>query len=430
MTYEKLGTVVVTLLLAVSGLGATQQVSLPDAIARAKEDNPSIQAGVWRARQQQSEVAVARSELLPEIVASGDYTLYEKPNLVTPMRDPRSPPPLDDEIYGASLRVRAPLLDLVAFSKLDAARRSVEMETLRGEQIEQHVFASIAEIFVQSEQVDASRELLDSHIEALQQRREEIRLLSEEGRVSPADVAVVDAAIDSAESDRLELLGNKESLAIRLGSLLGEDASTYPGKTRFDVFGVDGSTEGAGPALAIASAQVEAAEASKSASRLAFAPQLDAFAAQIARSGSDLDFETEWSLGLQLTVPLFSGGERMARMRSADAGLEGARSALQAARDAQTSALRVAETEWNSAKERRALIQGAIEHKKESVSATERRYEEGRASLSDLLSEEAELLEFQFEERRLLYTQVLSLISYHETTGELSESFFEGLIKE
>ncbi len=413
--------------------GQESVISLPDAITEAVHENPQLAAGRAYVRSAEAGVWEARSSLLPDVVAVGDYTRYQEPTLVNPMHGtptPKDPLVFDEEIFTTSIRLDVPVLNLPALSGVNAAEHTVRAQQAQNAQSEQQIVGGILELFVQARQLEDNLTLMDGHIRALERRHTELKLLAGEGRVPPASVAEVEASLNSIRADRLELIRRRDELGYHLARLLGRTAPVVPQPHHFVLPDLTGELPATGPAGRAAEARLEAARAGREGALYSFAPRISGFAAQTARSGADIDFTAEWSVGLNLTLPLATGGERNARVRSAEENVEAALHTLNAAISSERTEAGTAIRRWESAEARRELLSNAVARQEISVAATEKRYEEGRSSLSDLLAAEATLLEMNMHERSLRYEQLLSYISYHEIAGNLSPALAQTLIEE
>ncbi len=412
------------------------ELSLGEALREAEAHNPAVLAAAERTRQSEYGVWQERSALLPMITAQGEYTRHEKPTLVEPMREQPGPQAgemaFDDEIYSGALRLSAPIVNLPALAGVAGARSAVSARRAQSAETHQSVLARVTEIFVQAAQIDDSMMLLQAHIAALEQRLEDLRTLEAEGRVTAANVAEVESSLDIANSDLLELEQRREELAGRLGGVLGRREPIAPRRSELVSPELPPQTpEGAspygGPKVQEAEAQLAGAEAAKRGTVLSFAPSVDGFVSQSARSGSDREFSTEWSAGIAVTIPLFTGGERIAKLKSVDAGVSAAQHSYEAAKLSEAAELRAARRLWETAGRRRELLARAVDNQQRVVNAERERYHEGRSSLTDVLHEEATLLELRMQERGLLYEQLLAFVSYQQTAGKLSAELIETL---
>ena len=415
-----------------------QEISLKDALTEALKSNPQAGAAAMKLRQAEAGVRAAKSSLLPDLVTIGNFTRNEEPALVYPMHAAPSPTdPLDfeNDIYSGIIRLDVPILDLSALSGIGVAKKTVDAQRAQNKVIHQDIMAGIIEVFIQTGQISDNLTLIESHIKALERRQTELKTLAQEGRVSPAYVAEAGASLNSAISDRLELLHLKKELGYRLGSLLGRKQPVYPGKQTFSFAALNDrniieETFPAGPKTLAAEAGYAAAQAGKDAAQFSFAPRVDGFAVQSLRSGPEVDFLSEWSVGLTVTLPIFTGGERLALLGAAEASAEAARYERDSAMINDRSETSILRSRWENTAVRRSYLTDAVQNQMLSVTATDSRYKEGRSSLSDLLTEETTLLELRMRERSLLYEQLLSYIAYYQIAGKLSPSIVQTFIEE
>ena len=415
----------------------TAQISLTDALEAALKINPRIGAAGMEVRQAEAAVREAQSSLLPDLVTIGDYTRYEEPALVTPMHGsptPANPLEFDRDIYTGVLRLDVPILDLASLASVGASRRMVDAGRAQARTVEQEVMAGVIELYVQMGQLSDTLTLLDSHIAALTRRYEELMTLAREGRVPEASVAEVAASLDSGRSDRLELVYRQEAVAYRLGELLGRNEAVYPRVHDFSVTAIDKESLTnevvTGPQGLAADAKYAAAREAQQAALYSFVPRLSGFASQTLRAAPDTDISSEWALGLSVSLPILTGGERAARLQSAEARMNAARYARDVARAGEQNEARIAQAHSINAALRREYLAEAVRNKAVSVRGANNRYTEGRTSLSDLLTEEAELLELRMRERSMLYEELLAYVAYYKITGELSPSLVQIFIEE
>jgi outer membrane protein TolC len=415
------------------------ELSLTAAVDEALRESPRLHLA--RAQFSGAEAAAGqrRSSLLPDLVAMGEYARSEDPSLVYPMNGPATqanPLVFDDSIYTAVLQLDVPILDLPSLAATRAAGHGVDAQRARTLQTEQEVIAGVVEIYVQAAQIDDNLSMMDGHIAALERRLAELRILAEAGRVPPASVAELEATLQSVRADRLTVEQRRMEIARRLGLLLGRSELVVPLVPDFGLppampaVGDESVQPVGGPAIAAAEAQLAAAEAGRVASRTSFAPRVSGYARETARSGSDIDFAGSWTLGLTVTLPLFTGGERLARVDAAEAEVEAARISRNSLAISEATERSILADRWTVAAERRDLLRRAADNRARSLAALESRYAEGRASLSDVLAEESTLLELRMHERSTRYDQLLSYVAWIQRAGDLSPALIETLIEE
>jgi len=128
---------------------SAEGITLQEALRQVRSDNPTIRSTHEQLRVTEEGVREARSALLPNLTARGEYTVYGKETLVTPMSEPPTPQsdPLsfDDRIYSGALRLDVPILDLSALSLIGAARHEIEHRRSRSAETDQAILAFSAD---------------------------------------------------------------------------------------------------------------------------------------------------------------------------------------------------------------------------------------------------------------------------------------------
>lgn len=408
-----------------------ESITLSEALNLALQKNPALASAKDQRRASQSMVWEARSGFLPRLSASASYTQHQEPNIILPIHEMGVFPPLDDQILDASLQLQAPLFNGGrTAANVGLAKASLRESEAQEDLTQFNIMEGIGQIFIQARQLADNERLVAQRIKSLRERYREMSLLLQEGRVSPADLALVTSSIEAARADSAHIEGQRAELGYRLGRLLGIEKPLLPEIAQIDTADADvqpnpfifipDTAEIKGPLLSKSEARLERAKAFKSLASRSFLPELSGFAVYNYRSGSDLDLIGEWAAGLTLRIPLFEGGRRIASLQAAKASLSAAEEGMRMVEQEQNSELQIALEHWKSAQRRREYISSAVVNKAKSVAAQQQMYQDGRISLSELLVQETELLQLQLQERALAYTEILAILSYHTTAGKLT----------
>lgn len=419
--------------------GQVESISLPQALEAAMTANPSLAAVINQREAAEARVWEAKSGYFPQLSVAAGYTYYQEPNIIIPIHEIGVFPPLDDQIYETSFQMKMPLFNGGRTSaNTRAAKSTVEESRAREDLVQFALLEGVGQVFIQARQLEDNHRLVAARIKSLQRRYREMSLLLKEGRVSLADLALVNASIESARADSIEIESNKIELAYRLGQLLGAEKPVQPviagintikSKEEQDSFFVPDTGYVAGPMVLTAQAQFTRARAFKGVANSSFWPEISAFGVYNYRSGSDLDMIGEWAAGITIRLPLFEGGRRIASRNAAQASLRAAEEGLKSSRQEQEARLQIAREQRQSARLRRQHIARAVESKAKSVSAQQKMYGAGRTTLSDLLVQETELLQLQLQERALAYTEMLAVLNYHATAGTLTSAKVQEIVR-
>lgn len=415
-----------------------QGMTITEALERALRKNPIMESVRAQRDVTEARIGLAKSDFFPQIVVSSRYTRYKEPNIIIPIHRTGVFPPLDDDLYETTTQVRVPLFSggrTVAATR--AARASAAESGALEALTENRLIESIAQVYIQSHELQDKKSLIISRLNQLRQRNREMMLLLSEGRVTSADLALVTSSIESTRSDSLELASGFYQLSIRLGQLLGMNTPVLPLMPAQDASpkevplppsrAVDALV--AGPGLRMALAQLERAQALHAQASRSFWPEVSGFASYFMRSGSDLDMVGEWAVGLNVSLPVFDGGQRIASVRAAKASVKAAEQGRQSALQAQNAMLQITLEQWRIASIRQQHLTQAVVTRLRSVTAQRQMYEAGRISLSELLTQETELLQLQMNEREVIYAGRLAVLNYYATAGTLTVNLAEMIVR-
>ncbi len=414
-----------------------QSTTLSAALEAALARNPSIHAVENQRKAAEARTREAGRGRLPTLSLASGYTRYEEPNIVVPIHRAGVFPPLDDQIYEARFQLQVPLYDGGRTRAHErAAQASVEENRAQEDLARIRIVEEVGRMFVQAGGLEDRARLTESRMRSLRRRRDELARLLEEGRVSPADFALISAAVETARADSAEIESKKWEIAVRLGQLVRAGGPVFPSLAGLDAVGGAKQEEigsvpldRTAPQVSKARAQLTRAGALRSLAARSFRPEVRGFALYSYRSGADLDPIGEWAAGVTLQLPLFEGGRRLAGLDAARASLRAAQSNLRSVQDTQDAELKIALERGETARVRRRHVSSAVEETARFVAAYQEMYEAGRVSLSELLAQEAELLQLKIQERDLAYQEMLAALHSHAAAGTLTPRTAKKIIR-
>ena len=234
-------------------------------------------------------------------------------------------------------------------------------------------------------------------------------LRRDQGLLTDADLLQARAALQGARAQRIDAERALNDARARLALALGWEADAMP--VPVDTAFADASTSGPAPAPSIeqrdlsarpdlmaSRAQVRASEARVAQASRARLPRVEGFARLETHSMDAFSGpEHDWTVGLQVKVPLFTGfkigamqhaaasmrdaarAEHEQRLREADAELAETRRGVEAARAGSAAATAASEAATEAARLMR------------------RRFEEGLATTTDLLGAEARAAQMEMQ---------------------------------
>ncbi|MDX9759159.1 MAG: TolC family protein [Bacteroidota bacterium] len=406
---------------------AGQTLTLRDAIGIAMEGNPSLRAVLEQHDAAEARVRETRSGHLPMLSAGASYTWHQEPNIVFPIHRAGVFPPLDDRIFESNVQAVLPLFSGgKVLRRTDAARAAASQQQLRGEAARQELLRQLVLLYLGAAEIENRRTLITSRLADLRVRRTEAAALASEGRMSAPQFALLDAQLHALRADSMHVVQGREELAWRLAQLTGSETPVYP-----DIAGVHPSAiavpDAATPTVGenvdwrIAQAALRQAEAEASAAGRAFFPDISAFAMYNYRSGGTAwDPAGEWAAGVRLSLPLFDGGRSIAAVSATQAQRRAAEEQAHAMELRVRTELEISAAARRMAAERLRATEEAVREKGRFVTAQQELHRAGRLALSELLTQETELLQLSLQAASLTVAAAEAELDFHRAAGSLT----------
>jgi len=421
--------------------GRAQELPLHEAISRAMDKNTSLQAMDARSGAAKAHVREVWAATLPNIAVTGGYTWYEKPNIIFPIHQAGVFPPLDDRIFESSAQMSVPIFSGGRTSALiRAAEAGTNITHARHEGLRSSLVEEIAGIYLIAAELRDKRSIVSAHLADMRHRLFELEVLRSEGRASEAQVALVLANIETVSVDSMQLHFQGEEVAWKLGQMLGTNERLVPDVRSLsirppDSLQLDGTAydrlHANNAEILAAKAQREQAEAMESFARRGFMPDFSGFAVYNYRSGgSAWNPAGEWAAGFRLSIPLLDGGKRLANTHAANKMTRAAELDAKATEQHVHAQWRIAKERHKTALQQRHAAGNAVKNKVNVVEVQRHLYEVGRMQLSELMTQETELLQLQMMEKTHEYTALRATIRYYAISGTLTESVLESIFGE
>ncbi len=411
----------------------TPPLTLHDAVARALETHPALAEA--RAGTAAAAAAGAEARALRGPVVQGRLTgtRHDDPMAVSPIHGfaPDLLPSFDETLVQAGLEVTYTLWD-AGQSRARLRRADAQLaESEAGlEAATQHLIARVVAAYLD---VTAGGELHaaeQARVDALARELERARLLVAAGRAPQVEQLRADAELAGAEAELATSAARLDAAERQLAHLLGVD----PAATRVERLAPPRSTVAASwpergeleaaalarePAVRRARHRVAAAAAEQQLARAGHAPRLGLVGSWLQFGDSHLDFESDWSAGLQLAVPVWDHGLTAQRVAGARAGAEAAEAALAAAELGVRSALDRALAAREEAAARMAALARAVAGLAEVARIELLRLEVGAGVQVDYLRALADLAATRSEASRAAAAIVLADVEIARRAGEL-----------
>ncbi|WP_445666617.1 TolC family protein [Fodinibius sp. AD559] len=386
----------------VSGFVLTTQAqesptSLSEAIDRSLEHATSSRIAEADKEAADAASGILSSDYFPKINSSLSYTRSQYPQIVTPIRQKGAFPPLDDQIYEANIQADWEVFD---FGESRAIRKKTkalaDAANIKYELAKMETIESTSSAFIQLQQLRELKKVQQERIQTLKKNREQLESLYHEGRVAEVDLLKMDDTIVDAEAAVISTNNSIDQTLLRLS----DDLALKQQLTLADIkpidfendypFNPDNVAPEDAPSVIAAQHQKEAADFKAKASFRAFLPQFNLFAAERFRSGSDLEIDDQWMVGVRLRIPLFAG-KRIVNNQVKKKEAKSQQIQLEQTRQQYRQQLNKLTNAQFETQKRIQSTQTRITYLEETYRVENTSYREGRSTLTDLLTTESKL---------------------------------------
>jgi len=320
-----------------------KSLSLPEALQLARERHVQVLVSQERVRQALARIAQVKSGLYPRFDAA--ISQYRKTiNLEAFGIDPGTPgfdltpPPFN--VFDARLKLQQTLFDLTLFRRLDAARSGQRLSAAEQEKAEADALALVANLYLEAQRAQEAVE----YAQYLQKRDwarlgiadSQLRL----GLGSDFDVTGARAALADSRSLVARVRAEAEERRLDLAAALGLPVDQPLSFTTRDPWlrrkppqdGELDSLLASHPDVLVAQRQVETQVQQRRQEVAEYYPKLGA-SADVGASGPDPGNVTDtYSFGGQLSIPIYQGGLRKARVQEASSKIRESEAQLEQTR--------------------------------------------------------------------------------------------------
>ena len=399
-----------SVLLAVLGLAipaaAQSPLSLTDAIARARAQNPDAGSSAAAEREAAQRVTQARAGYWPsvDVVESwqrGNQPVFVFSSLLVQRQFTAAdfalgalnhPDALDNFRYAVT--VEQPVFDGVARANVAVARIGHEMATATRQVVDHDLAVSVTDAYGRVLAAAGARQSADAALETARADRELAGNRRDAGLVTDADVLQIDVHLSRTREQQIVAASDERITRTRLNQLMGaplgeayllEPAPAFTIIDVTDLAALEAEAARNRPEVTFADLQARLARANQTAARAAFLPQLSAQAGWELNGGAWNSRRSGWIVGAVARMNVFNGFSDRARL--AEAADRATRYALE--RDkAETAArldLHVAVAQLDAARAAEAVGRDAVAQARESRRIIRDRYEAGLTGVASLL---------------------------------------------
>lgn len=412
--------------------GAEEALGLVEALQLAKANDPTVRSAYHEYQATRTLPDQARSGLLP--TAQGSVNL-------TDVAFVQAPPGYED--YWAeseSLSVRQPLFNVGAYVGYDQSRKRVRAGEARYEETAQNLLYRVASAYLNAVYAEEHLAVVREQERVVAEQVVMVRRYFQSGEASLSDVhdaeaREADIRYQRIDAEKLVTL-TRNTLESVIGRPPGRLLRLSPGwmPSPPDPPSVDAWLDVAraqSPALRYHRFTIDVAEDEILKARSLHLPTLD-FQGSYARRNTVNDYvrtpPTEWySFGVQLTVPVFSGGYAAAKTREA---VERRAQSEEEYRRALTEVTQKVLDAFRGMEASQAKIESlvqAVRANETAVVSTRKGFEAGLRSIVDVLNAQSRLYQAKADHVRARHEYVLNRVALHFYTGTLADAVLESV---
>ncbi|HKR47628.1 MAG TPA: TolC family outer membrane protein [Paraburkholderia sp.] len=426
--------------LVLGSMQAAHAVGLVDAYEAALDHDPQFAGAVQEKRAADANVAIGRSYLMPNLSAS--YANYRNWNKLTQF-DPRCPDgkcsaPQDYRSYAGSVQLRQPLITFEGMARYRYGKATAlagdATFTDRSEDLVVRVLTAYTDAVFALDQVALA---------TAQEKAFSVQLASNEalfknGQGTRTDVLETSSKLELARADLADAQDNLDNSAHELEALTGLSAT-------LDVASLDRLDEHFEPKLpspagfdqwrdialdsnADLNAQrhtVEAARQQLNVVRAGYYPRVDIVASIGKNQSNALDTVGSRYLtkqaGIEITIPLYSGGMVQASSEQASANYARAQDDLLDKTNKVLIELRKQYNLCNSSMTRIQALEKAVESATLQITATRKSVEAGVRTNVDVLTATQQLYQSRRDLAKARYQYMIASLQLKHAAGTLNE---------
>lgn len=435
---------IIMLVLAAPAVAQQEEpLSLQQAIAIALERNPQHKAALAEKRAAQADVKEAESFFFPRVSFSEAATASNDPVYVfgTRLRQSRftaadfalnqlnNP----EAIGNFATRLGAQWNVFDSFSTSANARRVKELKSAAVERLaraDQLIAYRVIQAYYSELFAERQVELAEHAASTAQAVLDQSRSRFEAGTTVESDYLAAQADLASRQQE-LVRARNKLALAVaeldvamgvatghnyRLSSALTERALPSVTLTDSDALALKQRSD-----LKEVTATLRASDAGVQAARASFGPRINVFASSELDNISPFgNGGSNWAVGAELQIDLFSGGQKRASVERARANVDRMQALKQAAEDGIRLEVRRAFYDYDSARQMLSVTKAAIAQAEEGLRIVTNRYRAGMNTITDLLRAEDAARNARTNYWQALHQYFVSYASLELATGSLT----------
>jgi len=435
-TSGKLALLAVTLICigVMDSARAENTLTLEEAITKGVRQNPNLEISNLEIERAIEKQKMAEAVRWPKLNLNMSATQYDNDSLVHPIRDPGVFPPLDDVIYDYGLAVKLPLYTggkLAHGVALSEYGKQIAKDRRR--QNQQDLIYNITSVYFKIQHLASLVRTYDLRIKSLSEQERHVKLMRKTGKASRLDELKIKGLLTKARHDRVQIKNHYQEAWSLLYEMMGQEKTFKSNQTQLVNYVLPlktndlsleeflGEAERYRPELSIARHQIDADKSRVAIANADRSPEVSLTAAYRESSGSELDFYDDWNIGVELSVPIFDGGERRSHIAEARIARKQSVSNLEKTRLSVNKQVQDAWHRYIEAKSRIEVTKTSVTEARETLSIEKLRYDQGVSVITDLLDAESNLLSAQADRLQSEFDMIAARIGLLFSSGTLSQ---------
>lgn len=416
---------------------SAEQRGLPSLLAlfsRARDNDAELVRQRYELEATEEERPMARSQLLPQINASGGYLWQDSTNVQTDpdgfgLDQPATRPGEFDEHYWR-LQLQQPLFSLERWRGLDVADAQISAAELQLAVVERDLALSVSKAYVQAYLSSQRLGLLESQRASLELQLRQASRAFDLGIGNRVDLLEAQSRLDQAIADAVqaenELDNALSELERRTGvrpDMRGLAVGDLTQVSLVQNWGAEDDWVKKTPqnlSVQLASREQRISEADTSTRRAGYYPEVNLSLSYSDRDSDDeLRTSQDYTANVEFSLPLFTGGHTSASVRQGEKRIEANKAAVDHEHNLATQEVRTRLRALNGGIRRLEALQQSIESSELFLNAAVRGEQLGLRDLVDVLDARASLFDQRIKFVDTLGSYALDRLELYAAAGEL-----------
>lgn len=412
--------------------------SLPELFARALESDAELSSQRYELEATREEIALARSQLLPQVSATGSYLWQDSTNIQTSPDDfgldqqATRPGEIEEKYW--QLQLQQPLFSLERWRGMDVADAQVSAAELELAVVEQGLALKVTEAYVQAYLAAQRLGLLESQQASLELQVRQADRAFDLGIGNRVDLLEAQSRLDQAISDAVEAENELDNALSELERLTGtlptfRDVTTLGELSNLQLERDFGSQDewlartGKNLNVQLAQGEQQITQADTTSRRAGYYPEVNLNLSYSDRMSDDELRESEdYRASVEVSVPIYRGGYTNASVRQGEKRIEAGRAAVDNEQNLAVQEVRTRLRSLNGGVRRLEALTQAIESSELFLQAAERGEQLGLRDLVDVLDARASLYDQRIQFVDVVGEYALDRLALKTAVGELSSN--------